>query len=294
MISCMLHIFYRYEWWWGYQTWVWIAFAIWIFDQFLARPLRLMRNGVQRAHVTVIDGDYLQDTISRVRAKGHVYVYFPSLTVELPNGYNDGNEAKQDSTVMDLELHEREADVAGLVIFVRRHGGLASLLATSNSDSGIPVLIEGSYGGHTSVIRSCLPEPSIEYPNIICIAGGVGISGVLPCLDIPPSLTNLECKQKLLWGVRTEPLVEAVRNFVHRVTESADGREFWNNFEVDITVAKRFDINTTLQKELRGVVGGTKVIVCGPPEMADDVRVSVTRPGKQGFVIKLVEEIFVL
>ncbi|KAG8349651.1 hypothetical protein FVEN_g12116 [Fusarium venenatum] len=119
MIGCILHMFYRYEWQWGYQTWVWIAFVFWIFDRFLARPLRLMRNGVQQAQITLIDDDYLQVTVSRIRVKGHVYVYFPSLTwrvwenhpflvaayssgrrlqpgVELRNGNNDGNEAKQD------------------------------------------------------------------------------------------------------------------------------------------------------------------------------------------------------
>ncbi|KAM0412011.1 hypothetical protein ACHAPD_008666, partial [Fusarium lateritium] len=114
------------------------------------------------------------------------------------------------------------------------------------------------------------------------MAGGVGISGVLPCLDNPPSLTNLEGKRKLLWGVRTEPLVETVRNVVHRVTEDADGREIWNDFEVAITVAKRFDIDTTLQKEFCGVIGGTKVVVCGPSGMADNVRISAARLGKQG------------
>ncbi|KPA37340.1 ferric-chelate reductase [Fusarium langsethiae] len=315
LIGCMLHIFYRYEWQWGYQTWVWIAFAFWIFDRFLARPLRLMQNGIKRAQITPIDDDYLQVTVPRVMAKGHIYIYFPTLTwrvwenhpfsvaanssgrrpsrgVESRNGVTNGNEAKHDSTVMDLELHGRDAEVPGVVIFVRRHGGLTLLLAASDSDSGIPVMIEGSYGAHAYIIPNALAEPSIGYPNIICIAGGVGISGVLPCLDSPPSLAGLGGKRKLLWGVRTEPLVDAVRCVIPRVTESANSRELWNDFEVAVSVGKRFDVDCVLKDELSDVTGGTIVVVCGPAGMADDVRVSVAGLGQQGFVVKLVEESF--
>ncbi|RGP78968.1 ferric-chelate reductase [Fusarium longipes] len=313
MIGCMLHIFYRYEWQWGYQTWVWIAFAFWIFDRFLARPLRLMQHGIKRAQVTLIDEDYLRVVIPRVEAEGHVYLYFPSLTwrvwenhpfsvagisskahsprrIESANGTDDGKEYKHDSTVTDLELRSGDSDVSGLVVFVRRHGGVTSLLASaSRLDRGIPVLVEGSYGSHASIIR---PPTAIEYPNIICIAGGVGITGVLPYIDSRPSLTGLRGKRRLLWGVRTEPLVESVRSVISRITDTADGGEVWNDFNVSISVGKRFDITSILEEELRSVNGGTIVAVCGPAGMADDVRMAVTELGRQGAIVKLVEESF--
>jgi NAD(P)H-flavin reductase len=313
MIGCMLHIFYRYEWQWGYQTWVWIAFAFWVFDRFLARPLRLMQNGVKRAQVTLIDDDYLQIMIPRAEGEGHVYIYFPSLTWRVWENHpfsvagiscrprssrkaesaNGGDKELHEPTVVDLESHTIDAEVSGLVIFVRRHGGLTSLLASaSNSDRAIPVLVEGSYGPQVSLVPHWAKNPNIEYPNIICIAGGVGITGVLPFLDGRPSMGGLRGKRKLLWGVRTEPLVDAVRSVIPRVTEAADGQEHWNDFDVAISVGKRFDINSVLKEELSGVTGGTIVAVCGPPGMADDVRVSVAELGQQGFMVRLVEESF--
>ncbi|KAI1056374.1 hypothetical protein LB507_002375 [Fusarium sp. FIESC RH6] len=313
MIGCMLHIFYRYEWQWGYQTWVWIAFAFWIFDRFLARPLRMMRNGVKRAHINLIDDDYLRIVIPKAEGDGHVYIYFPSLTwrvwenhpfsvagissrpypphrAESADSSDNVKEAKHDSTVTDLELHTRDAEVSGLVIFVRRHGGLTSLLASaSNLNRGIPVLVEGSYGPQVSIVPH---SPAIEYPNIICVAGGVGITGVLPYVDSRPSTTGLKGKKKLCWGVRTEPLVDAVRSVIPRVTNDPNGQELWNDFEIAISVGKRFDVDSVLKEKLDGVTGGTIVVVCGPAGMADDVRVAVTNLGQQGLVVKLVEESF--
>ena len=189
-----------------------------------------------------------------------------------------------------MELHTRDAEVSGLVIFVRRHGGLTSLLASaSNLNRSIPVLVEGSYGPQASIVPH---SPAIEYPNIICVAGGVGITGVLPYVDSRPSTTGLEGKKKLLWGVRTEPLVDAVRSIIPRVTNDTNSQELWNDFGVAISVAKRFDIDSVLKEELDGVVGGTIVVVCGPAGMADDVRVAVTKLGQQGLVVKLIEESF--
>ncbi|KAM6511370.1 hypothetical protein FALCPG4_016375 [Fusarium falciforme] len=316
MIGCMLHIFYRYEWQWGYQTWIWITFAFWIFDRFLARPLRVVQNGVKRAIVTVIDEDYLQLTIPRVEAEGHVYLYFPTLTwrfwenhpfsvaavscgpthspkTQSHNGSDDVNEEEKKAPGTDLERFSADATIPGLVIFVRRHTGLTSLLsAQANLSTGIPVLVEGSYGPQASILPSPAPYPTIEYPNIICVAGGVGVTGVLPCLDRNPSVMGLRGKKKLFWGVRTEPLVQAVRDIIPQVHHGEDGHEDWNDFDVSISVGKRFDLNAVLAEELGSVTGGTTVVVCGPSGMADEVRVAVTELGKKGSVVRLIEESF--
>jgi ferredoxin-NADP reductase len=61
---------------------------------------------------------------------------------------------------------------------------------------------------------------------------------------------------------------------------------------VTVSVGKRFDIDALLTEELGGVVGGTTVAVCGPARMADEVRVAVTRLGKRGVVVRLIEESF--
>ncbi|KAG5661818.1 hypothetical protein KAF25_004057 [Fusarium avenaceum] len=317
MIGCMLHIFYRYEWQWGYQTWIWITFAFWIFDRMLARPMRVLKHGVKRAIITVIDEDYLQITIPGVQAEGHVYLYFPTLTWRVWENHpfsvaavstrpvgphktrsqlsreNESLEEKNVTNVTDLEQYSSETNVSGLVILVRRHGGLTSLLSASrNSTAGIPVLIEGSYG-HQPILASSIASPDIEYPNVVCVAGGVGISGVLSYLNQSPSALGLGGKKKLLWGVRTEPLVEAVRTIIPRVGFAADGQETWNDFDVSISVGRRIDLKKALTKELGSAVCGTTIVVCGPAGMADEVRATVTELGTGGVVVRLVEESFV-
>lgn len=317
MIGCMLHIFYRYEWQWGYQTWIWITFAFWIFDRLFARPFRLAQNGVKRAIVAIIDEDYLQLTIPSVEAEGHVYLDFPTLTWRLwenhpfsvasvsfgltqsrraqsQNGSDKANDdEKKLSRTTNLEQFPGDAGIPGLVIFIRRHTGLTSLLsAHANSTMGIPVLVEGSYGSHVSILPSLAPYLTIEYLNIICVAGGVGVSGILPCLDHGPGIMGLPGKKKLFWGVRTEPIMHAVRNIIPHVHHGEDGQESWNDFDVFISVGKRFNLDLVLKEELGNVTGGTTVVVCGPSGMADEVRVAVTELGKGGCVVRLVEESF--
>lgn len=79
MIGCFLHIYYRYAWQYGYENWIYIGFAVWGYDRLL-RILRLARNGVRKAHITVVDEDYLKLQIPGIKADGHVYLYFPTLT----------------------------------------------------------------------------------------------------------------------------------------------------------------------------------------------------------------------
>ncbi|KAI6754682.1 hypothetical protein HG530_012434 [Fusarium avenaceum] len=316
MIGCMLHIFYRYEWQWGYQTWIWITFAFWIFDRMLARPIRVLQHGIKRAIITVIDEDYLQITIPGVQAEGHVYLYFPTLTwrvwenhpfsvaavstrpvgspkAQSQNGReNSSLEEKNVTNVTDLEQYSSDTNLPGLVIFVRRHGGLTSLLSASkNSTVGIPVLIEGSYG-HQFILASPISSPDIEYPNVVCVAGGVGISGILSYLNQSPSALGLGGKKKLLWGVRTEPLVEAVRTIIPHFGFASDGQETWNDFDVSVSVGRRIDLKKALAEELGSAVGGTTVVVCGPAGMANKVRATVTELGTRGAVVRLVEESF--
>ena len=63
----------------GLHNWVYAALAAFGFD-YLMRILRIARNGVRRAKITVVDDDYLRVDISGIAAEGHAYVYFPTLT----------------------------------------------------------------------------------------------------------------------------------------------------------------------------------------------------------------------
>jgi hypothetical protein len=265
MIGCMLHIYYRYEWQWGYQTWVWISFAFWLFDRFLARPLRLARNGVKRAFVTVLDEDYVQVDVPGVEGEGHAYLYFPTLTWRVWENHPFSVAAvcapasiaqTTISTSSSSSIHsipatpqtdtktpttslttttspttpQRHPRGPGLVLFIRRHRGLTHHLLkhtpnhSSTKDRGIPTLLETSYGSHLSLLQSPSPTPSLTYPNLLCIAGGVGVTGVLPFLPTGTGLTLHTAKDnvrvggraKLFWGVRAESaaLVRAVRRVI--------------------------------------------------------------------------------
>jgi predicted ferric reductase len=329
MIGCMLHIYYRYEWQWGYQTWVWIAFAFWLFDRFVARPLRLVRNGVRQAFITVIDDAYLQIDVPGVEGDGHAYLYFPTFTWRVwenhpfsvaavssvtradpapsppasrsstqdvkgtPTGETEKRPSLATKTHRLPQDKPHQRTTPGLVLFIRTHHGLTSrLLQHADSDTGIPVLVETSYGPHMSVIEPRPSRQSLKYPNLICIAGGVGITGVLPFLSDAPDVSW--GRKKLFWSVRTEPLVRAVRAVVGNVVRDGDrvGRETWGGTEVAVSVGKRFDIDAVLTEELGDVVGSTTVAVCGPAGMADEVRAVVTRLGKRGVVVRLIEESF--
>ena len=37
MVGCILHIWYRYAWQWGYENWIYMALAIWGFSRLLVK-----------------------------------------------------------------------------------------------------------------------------------------------------------------------------------------------------------------------------------------------------------------
>lgn len=327
IIGCFLHVYFRYHWQWGYEIWVAVAFAVWAFDWVLARPLRIARAGFSnRAYITIIDDDYLRVDIPGVEATGQAYLYFPTLSWRLwenhpfsavpmsrlpthpdpsPPGRptsppSDDLEAGDDtkhptanpSTPSPPTHQDRQppTTTAGTTFLIRRRAGLTSKLAHHAGPAGIRVLVEASYGSEAmSVVRSPDPRPSLTTPNIILIAGGVGITALLPLLDRP--LLTPRGKSKLFWGVRSVGLVRAVEGLVG----SGIGEGTWGGVEVVVAVGERFDIGRVLEEELvgeKGVWGGTTVVVCGPAGMADEVRVVVAGLARRGAVVRFMEERF--
>lgn len=154
--------------------------------------------------------------------------------------------------------------VAGITFFVRRRDGLTGLLA---SRAKIPVLVESSYGSLHS-LRT--------HPNMIAIAGGVGIVTVLPLLRTHPG------RSKLYWGLRTSGLLDALTNDLEGVDK-------------DVFIGHRMDVRTILEQELCGDrAKGAVVVVSGPPGLSDDVRAVVAELGRKkgAWPVKLVDESF--
>ncbi|UJO24165.1 Ferric/cupric reductase transmembrane component B [Fulvia fulva] len=307
LIGGLYHVVLRFNFQWGYETWLYIAFGFWGSDR-LMRFLRIARNGVRYGRVTIIDEDYVRLDIPGVSTSGQAYLYFPTLTWRVwenhPFSIAGGLEAHQtsqpprsalvsDEKMPAHEIKAIESDSAsgsparsrslstqnqqsckgGLTFFIRTHPGLTSKLRDRKT---LSLLVESSYG--QSLVGA---HDLSSYPNLICIAGGVGITAVLPFLSSQVG------RNKLFWGVRTPSLANALRDTL--------GEPAFAGTEVSITHGERMNLKAILEREIReeGRDGdGTAVVVSGPPSMADDVRVIVSRLARENkkAVVAFVEE----
>ncbi|KAM0330482.1 hypothetical protein ACHAQA_003426 [Verticillium albo-atrum] len=337
IVGCWYHIIWRYERQWGYEAWVLMAIGVWVFDWFI-RAIRIAQNGVKTAYVTKVDDDYLRVDIPGLDAHGHVYLYFPSLNWRLweshpfsvighsslgsgsalesasdispklsekvsPNVSEGGVEASSSSASSRASVRHGPA---GTTLYIRLQTGTTSALAQkAGSSTGVPVLIESSYGGESLYPGDGHAQPSTAYPNLITIAGGVGITAVLPVLSNAQSLNTPLGSKKLFWGVRagSAALVNSVQGVVAGTSSGAEaklnpvpGRNLtkWGDVDVEVSVGERFDFRALLEAELGGedAKTGTTVVVCGPAGMADEVRNVVTALGRHGAVVRYVEEAF--
>ncbi|KAK7976966.1 hypothetical protein PG988_004456 [Apiospora saccharicola] len=186
------------------------------------------------------------------------------------------------------------SQVPGIVFFVRCRGGLTTKLRRHARESkGVKVLVESSYGVDIPLVSRCRLKPYTKYSNLVCIAGGVGITAMLPLLKANAASSG---KTELYWGVRSAPLVEAVARAVGQedaVDPTATNMMWWGHANVSVLVGRRFDLKSVLDDAVGTASdGGTTVAVCGPPGMADEVRVIVAGLGRRGLAVKLREESF--
>jgi hypothetical protein len=328
--------------WAGYVLYLWFAIAFWIVDR-LSRIVRIARNGMARAHITIIDEEYIRVDVPRVQAIGYAYLYFPTLTcrfwenhpfsvvtVQKPSGVttptslpmspffhrhsltaSKSSDSKYSSktshyspnielrslrcfstsqsscppkspttmftpispssayfrfsptspTFSDTALtnpasttnlvafparaHEKPLpeQLQGITFFVRTHSGTTARLRARAS---LPILVESCYG---------LPKPLDAYPLLLCVAGGVGITAILPYLAAHRG------QAKLFWGSRSQALVDALREEVR-------------GYGGEIIAGRRLFVKLALQREFGKVKGDVNVavVVSGPRGMGDDVR----------------------
>ncbi|EME84289.1 uncharacterized protein MYCFIDRAFT_133650, partial [Pseudocercospora fijiensis CIRAD86] len=282
ILGCYWHVVEAFGHQWGYETWVYIAFACWAFDRLL-RILRIARNGVRHAHVTVLSDEYIRLDIPGATGTGHAYLYFPTLSWKVWENHpfsvagillpTEGTTALSDhscSLAADVEkpaLHAVEPVISspspsqhgysmmhrssyrtGLTFFIRTRRGVTSKLSFRKE---VPVLIESSYG------KTIIPDEDLHpCANLVCIAGGVGITGILPYLFSHVG------SSKLYWGNRTDALVASIESILQTLAPRT---------ETTIVQGKRLELRTVLEQEV-AVDGGTLIVVSGPASMADDVR----------------------
>ena len=298
--GCYWHILFEYQHQWGYETWIIIVMAVWGFDR-VFRFLRLARHGVQRAEVTIVDDEYIRVHVPHVTSSGYAYLYFPTLTwrvwenhpfsvasTMLPASTNL-TALDRDSTDLDIEKHPeilsssvkgssnsgrspsdslRESYRAGITFYIRGKTGITSAIRKRTS---LPVFLEAGYSAHS-------PSSLHTSPTLIVLAGGVGITAVLPALQTHPG------RAKLYWGCRTQAFVDDVKSI-----------GVLSHVEQEIIVGRRMAVREILESELiGGATGEIAVLVSGPGGMADEVRnvVGDIVRKQTGVRVKLVMESF--
>ncbi|KAJ3524446.1 hypothetical protein NM208_g12058 [Fusarium decemcellulare] len=296
LIGYYYHIWYRYEYNWGYEIWMFVASGIWALER-LVRLVRMAGRGLRTATVSTVDGsdgEYLKIVIDDVSVHGVVYLCFPTLSwrfwethpfsvasslslqdTEVPSGSesHDTDHGQEKSVgmagkVADATVTAKMSPVCRATFYIRTRSGMTSKLAAKVASSGgairLPVLIEGSY--HSSPLQKVS-----HCTDLVCFAGGVGITTMLPLVQ-----ENGIRSTRVYWGLRNESLQRELNDQISGLPRTVS---------VIVTVGKRMDIGEILQSELT-TSGGSKdpvgILVSGPPGMADDVRVAASNLGRSG------------
>lgn len=143
-------------------------------------------------------------------------------------------------------------------------------------------LIEGPYGGS---------EPVFDYKNVIFIAGGSGISAVLPYvqefLHVQSTARSTTTRVHVIWAARQRGFIQDVLE-TELATAATDPRVKLDLFLTGASTLtikeeklqalttsigyERPDIKSILHREVGESVGTVAVFVCGAAGLADDTR----------------------
>ncbi|KXX77003.1 Ferric/cupric reductase transmembrane component 1 [Madurella mycetomatis] len=299
IIGYYYHIWYCYEYNWGYEIWAFIAAGIWATDR-LARLVRMAWQGYRTATVSLVhdtDGEYLRIDVQGAQFRdGVAYLCFPTLGWRFwethpfsvafssrdlseseprtpPSPVSDGKEAvvmeRTETAANRTPSTAATAAKPTTTFFARVRTGVTGDLAKRVADTGsatLGVVVDGPYH-HSGDVTRQLSRCS----STLFIAGGVGITALLPYLR---RSTN---PSRLYWATRKEGLAAAAGPALAALPV---------NVEVETTVGQRLDLDGILEKALvRGSEadsGPLGIIVCGPPGMADHVRYKVVQLSRNG------------
>lgn len=277
-----------------------MSVAIWGFDRAL-RLAQMFRRGFKRAFISPIDSEYMRVDIPGVGAQGHVYPHFPTISSwkfweshPFSVAGSSCNDSKKPRYSSDLEQDSRMASGSGLprrrqmtatmsrktgvTLFIKQKGLIAKLCPLGTSQDGIPVMVEGSCSEEVTFLQETHLRPTPDYRIMVCFAGGVGTTGALAFLDKFGGLTSYGAK-RLFWSVRSMPLLYAVEGMLGEYTGAQGSERQWGDFDVSVSVG-RFSVRNVLQEHQEQVSGGTTMVVCGPANMADQVRIVVSTIAK--------------
>ncbi|CAG8948968.1 hypothetical protein HYFRA_00002096, partial [Hymenoscyphus fraxineus] len=298
-VGSWYHSYIRFEGKWGYEIWLYTAFTFWIFDRSL-RFLRIVKVGVKWSKVVEVGGGIVRVDVPGVRWGGdpgrHAYAFFPTLgnwkpwenhpfsvvptSLLLRDAFGGadsvpmtltGNDMEKGGSLVTASENQSGRDAsttAGVTFYIRKCQGMTKFL---RSHDRLPTLVEGPYG-HTSLSSS---QTILKCDRLILIAGGIGITAILPFLFHHPNI-------KFAWGMKKD-MEEMVSEFDH-VLDRLEKRE------KEVAVGRRIDIENLIQEEAGRGWKRMGVIVCGPGAMGDAARSLVSQLGRKGMAIELLVE----
>lgn len=283
------HIEIRFERKWGYEYYMYAVCAVWFFDR-LMRVGRILKNGIRKANVTQVTDDIMRIDIPGLKWEAepgrHTYAYFPTVNPLRPwenhpfsviptallqsRGHSLGaassSRGSQHSSAAAGDIEKSGAaavtaasaplvrSAAGISLFVRRSTGMTRAL---KAHASLTTLLDGPYPNNK-------PAPVLKTDRLILLAGGIGITGILPFIAHHHNV-------KLHWSVKAnaQGLVDTLDEVLGSVREK------------DIGVG-RFDLEAILAREASVGWERIGVVVCGPGGMCDEVRSIVSRKGREG------------
>ncbi|OBS29662.1 hypothetical protein FPOA_03601 [Fusarium poae] len=144
---------------------------------------------------------------------------------------------------------------------------LARKRTTEGTIPTTPVILSGSYG--ESIAEDLTPET-----NILCVAGGTGITYVLPVLlNLISQLPSSQRKVQLIWAIRKESDKQWVRDELESIYQASEAHAI----EVSVYVTREAVSPTIIHdnaQDDKAVDIGTSFSV---PSDLDDVRIGVRR-----------------
>lgn len=290
IIGYYYHIWYCYEYDWGYEIWAFMAAGVWAADR-LARLVRMAWRGYRIAEVSLVpgtDGEYLRIDVhgAPLAGGGVAYLCFPTLgwrfwethpfsvafsSRDLPwhlssssdaddsDGKEANAEGEKKDTATKITLSPQTAAASAppttTTFFARVRTGVTAKLAkrvTSAGGSAETVRLGVVVEGPYHHSGGDVARQLAQCSSCLFIAGGVGITAVLPYLmAMRQGAAARAPPARLFWATRKEGLAAVVAPALAALPGSV---------AVETVVGQRLDLDGILEKALaergRGLEAG--------------------------------------
>ncbi|KAG0652140.1 Ferric cupric reductase transmembrane component 7 [Hyphodiscus hymeniophilus] len=209
---------------WNY---LWATLAIWLFSLFGRLIVKLKTPSLRGVDATVedLDGEILKISIPAFEQMSwgpgqHVFLRFPTLAPLDNHPFTIASACDETYvTAKDGSTTRRP-----MVFYVKPKEGITRRLMriAQQDDTGrkLKALIEGPYGGHDR-------QMELAYEHVILVAGGSGVTSVLPLLvDLSRKIGRERTVLKeirLIWAVRNKHAIEWVRDQLQEALDAAPG-----------------------------------------------------------------------